>query len=639
MAMPAYLHPGVYVEEIPSGSRPIETVGTSNALFLGFAAKGPVNEPTMIFGWDAYVRIFGGITDITHNNLADPMGHSVAAFFQNGGGKAYIVRMVTGATTSNGYFAVTQNGQVKNLIQINASSPGSWASGLKVTIGQVDANHPALGLQLKVFAAGVDTTKVPPLENYRGLSTDESSANYIIPKVNNASSLIQLSMVELATLKKGVSVSRDKMADVKFSKLAGKDLDMAVNGTDVTVTFAAGVIDATPKADIVKAINDQVRAAGNGPELKDFTAWVDPVTDKLILQTGAAGDTSSVVVTKAADDAGKWLTLGDGIGQESNGSAVGNQLAASASPVTLSTAVNGSGPTSTTPYQTQLDAFLKIRDVNMICLPGQYYDSGKKAIVDVAIDHAEKMRNCMVVVDPPPGNELVTEGDVATLTLPSSTYTALYYPWVSVVNPLYDPEQNPNVDPMSLVPPSGFAAGMWAKTDGRRGVWKAPAGVETALLGVGEFEYKVENGEQDQLNPNGVNAFRTMPGYGPVIWGTRTLATKASPEWRYVPVRRTAMMIEESIYNGIQWAVFEPNDHRLWSSLRLNIAAFMDGLFRAGAFQGETANEAYFVRCGLGDTMTQADIDRGQVIVTVGFAPEKPAEFVIVRIQQIVAQQ
>jgi hypothetical protein len=129
-----------------------------------------------------------------------------------------------------------------------------------------------------------------------------------------------------------------------------------------------------------------------------------------------------------------------------------------------------------------------------------------------------------------------------------------------------------------------------------------------------------------------------MPNFGSVIWGGRTLATRADPEWRYVSVRRTAILIEQSVYNGIQWAVFEPNDHRLHAALRANISSFMDGLFRAGAFQGEKASDAYFVRCGVGDTMTQGDIDRGQVIVVVGFAPLKAAEFVIVRIQQKLQQ-
>jgi phage tail sheath protein FI len=208
---------------------------------------------------------------------------------------------------------------------------------------------------------------------------------------------------------------------------------------------------------------------------------------------------------------------------------------------------------------------------------------------------------------------------------------------VEVSNPFFKPGNGGR--PTIPVAPSAFAAGMWAKIDGRRGVWKAPAGVETSLLGVAALQFNVGDGDQDQLNPLGVNALRKLPGFGHVIWGTRTLSTKANPEWRYIPVRRTAIFIEESVYGSIQWAVFEPNDHKLWSSLRGNIDAFMNGLWRSGAFQGEKASDAYFVRCGLGDTMTQADIDRGQVIVIVGFAPLKPAEFVIVRIQQKVAQQ
>jgi phage tail sheath protein FI len=223
--------------------------------------------------------------------------------------------------------------------------------------------------------------------------------------------------------------------------------------------------------------------------------------------------------------------------------------------------------------------------------------------------------------------------------LPTQTYCALYYPWAKVSNPFYNADTNPGAERTVLVAPSAFAAGMWAKTDGRRGVWKAPAGVETGLLGVAGLEWTVEDAEQDFLNPLGVNALRKRPGYGTVIWGTRTLSTKSNPEWRYVPVRRTAIFIEQIIFNGIQWAVFEPNDHRLWSSLRANIESFMNGLFRAGAFQGEKSGDAYFVRCGLGSTMTQDDIDRGQVIVLIGFAPVKPAEFVIVRIQQKVGQQ
>ena len=283
----------------------------------------------------------------------------------------------------------------------------------------------------------------------------------------------------------------------------------------------------------------------------------------------------------------------------------------------------------------------KVRDVSIIVLPGQSWaeDGSGNAAISNTISFAETYKRMMVIVDSPEDHELDQAATVNDMGLPTSTYTALYYPWVEMANPLYNEDTNPTAPRNVAVAPSAIAAGMWAKIDGKRGVWKAPAGVETQLLGASGLQFNVEDGEQDQLNPLGVNCIRKLPGFGSVIWGSRTLATKAAPEWRYVPVRRTAIFIEQSIYNGIQWSVFEPNDYPLWGALRSNIGAFMNGLFRAGAFQGAKANDAYFVRCGLGDTMTQGDIDRGQVIVIVGFAPLKPAEFVIVRIQQKVAQQ
>ncbi|MCL2643850.1 MAG: phage tail sheath subtilisin-like domain-containing protein [Betaproteobacteria bacterium] len=294
-------------------------------------------------------------------------------------------------------------------------------------------------------------------------------------------------------------------------------------------------------------------------------------------------------------------------------------------------------------YKKVFASLEKIRDINIICLPGKTYDDDKD-IFDQAIAHAENvMKNRMVIVDVGENTELDKNTSSTSLDLPSSPFSVAYYPWLEVNNPNYKKDAETGVETGGektfKVAPSSFAAGMWAKIDGRRGVWKAPAGVETSLLGVAGLADNVDDAQQGVLNPLGVNCIRRVPGAGPVIWGARTLATQKSHDWRYVPVRRTAIMIEESIYNNIQWAVFEPNDHRLWSSLRVNIDAFMNGLWRAGAFQGEKASDAYFVRCNLDDTMTQTDIDLGRVIVDVGFAPVKPAEFVIIRIQQKVAQQ
>jgi hypothetical protein len=212
-----------------------------------------------------------------------------------------------------------------------------------------------------------------------------------------------------------------------------------------------------------------------------------------------------------------------------------------------------------------------------------------------------------------------------------SAYGALYFPWLKSVDP-----SGISPTPITL-PPSGFVAGMYAAIDRKRGVWKAPAGTEANLAGAKDLTKVLTDLEQDFLNNLGVNCIRSFPGSGIVIWGTRTLSTRSQPEWRYVPVRRTAIFLEVSIYNAIQWAVFEPNDEDLWASLRLNIGAFMMRLFRQGAFQGATPSDAFFVKCD-SSTTTQADIDAGVVNVLVGFAPLKPAEFVIVKISQKAGQ-
>jgi phage tail sheath protein FI len=182
-------------------------------------------------------------------------------------------------------------------------------------------------------------------------------------------------------------------------------------------------------------------------------------------------------------------------------------------------------------------------------------------------------------------------------------------------------------------------AGIYARTDAARGVWKAPAGTEARLTGVQKLDVPLTDPENGALNLLGINCLRTFPVYGPVVWGDRTLegADALASEWKYVPVRRFALFLEESLYRGTKWVVFEPNDEPLWAQIRLNVGAFMQNLFRQGAFQGQTPREAYFVKCDK-ETTTQTDINLGIVNILVGFAPLKPAEFVIIKIQQIAGQ-
>ncbi len=250
-----------------------------------------------------------------------------------------------------------------------------------------------------------------------------------------------------------------------------------------------------------------------------------------------------------------------------------------------------------------------------------------------------KKRRALYIVDP-----LNTWDEVSDLTdtttgldgtnwgLARSENVALYFPRLRLPDPLQEGR-------LSEFAPCGAVAGIMARTDAARGVWKAPAGLEATLNGVTEITVKLTDGENGQLNPLAVNCLRSFPVTGRVVWGARTLlgADMLASEWKYVPVRRLALFIEESLYRGTQWVVFEPNDEPLWAQIRLNIGAFMNNLFRQGAFQGTTPRDAYFVKCDK-ETTTQNDIDLGIVNIVVGFAPLKPAEFVVIKIQQIAGQ-
>lgn len=209
---------------------------------------------------------------------------------------------------------------------------------------------------------------------------------------------------------------------------------------------------------------------------------------------------------------------------------------------------------------------------------------------------------------------------------------ALYFPRVVQADPLREGHPDTFV-------PSGIVAGVMARTDAQRGVWKAPAGLEASLNGIQSLTVKLTDAENGELNPLGINCLRTFPVAGSVVWGARTLrgADQLADEYKYVPVRRLALFLEESLYRGTQWVVFEPNDEPLWAQIRLNVGAFMHNLFRQGAFQGQTPRQAYFVKCD-SETTTQNDINLGIVNIIVGFAPLKPAEFVVISLQQIAGQ-
>jgi len=254
-------------------------------------------------------------------------------------------------------------------------------------------------------------------------------------------------------------------------------------------------------------------------------------------------------------------------------------------------------------------------------------------IYQTALEYCRK-RRALLIVDPPEGwkgNDLSTvKPDDLKLTGDSARNAAVYFPRVMATD---------TDGTIKSFTPSGMIAGIMARTDVSRGVWKAPAGIDAALSGAQSLQYKLDDRQNGLLNPLGVNVLRTFPIHGNIVWGARTMrgADVSADEYKYVPVRRLALFIEESLYRGLQWVVFEPNDEPLWAQIRLNAGAFMNGLFRQGAFQGTSAREAYFVKCDK-DTTTPNDVNLGIVNILVGFAPLKPAEFVVIKLQQIAGQ-
>jgi hypothetical protein len=247
-----------------------------------------------------------------------------------------------------------------------------------------------------------------------------------------------------------------------------------------------------------------------------------------------------------------------------------------------------------------------------------------------------KDRRAMLLIDSPSGWKSVDQAERGMTQLGQSMggelltrNAAIFFPRLKMADQLKG-------NRISEFVSCGALAGICARTDVARGVWKAPAGIEAGIAGVREFSVKMTDPENGRLNPLGLNCLRNFRAYGNVVWGARTLAGSDAlgSDWKYLPVRRFALFMEESLYRGTQWAVFEPNDEPLWGQIRLNIGAFMHDLFRKGAFQGRTSTEAYFVKCD-NETTTQSDINRGIVNIEVGFAPLKPAEFVIIKFQQM----
>lgn len=653
-----YQHPGVYIEHVPSGVLAIEAASTSVAAFIGPVRRGPVGEPVFISSPGQYANQFGelgGAAGGIRNDGqdADFFGHAIQAFFTNGGAKAYIIRV---AEDTNANPLARAAGAIPNPedatrgFAITADNPGIWGDAIQVRLEPTD-NDSSPDFELGyTFEVGFEEDgDFIALESFTGVQMATDSPQSLVSIVNEQSLLIDIAD---AAIGNGDGEIAAVQADALLSgpiaignlTIGGRGMDVTIDGNTVQVVFAADSADLRATAEFIQA---SVRA-GN-PAAPDFTVQVAGTTaqPRLLLISGILGAAGAVTVAAPSGPGAPESAITPArLNLAANAAASAfptNDLSSGGTIIGwLTGGTNGEDEPALAEYQTVYRTMRDYRDISIMLLPGlNWIESGDNSIIQSAITHAEFMQNRMVIVDPPDTTavtaQLNTPKDVKDLGVSTSPYVALYYPWLEVANAYYDPDTAANLPKTFAIPPSSFAAGMWSRIDTARGVWKAPAGLEATVRGTIGPNVLIGNDLQDNLNEFGVNCLRSIIG-PTVIWGARTRATKTKPEFRYVPVRRTQNMIGESLYNALQAVVFEPNDHRLWASLRASAGNFMDTLHRAGAFQGEKASDAYYVQCGLGTTMTQADIDAGVVRLVVGFAPLKPAEFVVVQIKQIVGQ-
>jgi phage tail sheath protein FI len=524
--MPEYLSPGVYVEEISTGPKPIEGVSTSTTGFVGQTERGPLYA-RLVTSWLDFQRWYGGHVDTATTYTA----HAVKGFFDNGGQRAFIARVVR----PNAGVPATLNlptADAGQELRLDAIGPGEFGNRVfvRVTAGT------QLGFRLTIlyYRVAPPTPFVDPLdpanltdvnrrepdatEDYDNLGLNPNGPRYAIPTVNAGSQLVEIQWLDPA-------VTPALPSDAAFAPLVG----------------------------------------------------------------GADGDPAPVAATYIGADP---------VPENRHGLALLEQ----------------------------------IDEISLLVLPDEVHPSigapDRDAIRGAVVNQCEILRDRFAILQ-----IAENQGNVANVGFNRDTsFAAIYYPWIRV----YDPELQDAVK----IPPSGHMAGIYARTDVERGVHKAPANaVVRGILAAdlpgnrGPLEYTINKGEHDILNPQGVNVIRDFraDGRGVRAWGARTMSSDA--EWKYVNVRRLFLFVEESIDEGTQFVVFEPNHEPTWAKVSRSISNFLIRVWRSGALAGVSQEEAFFVKCDR-TTMTQDDIDNGRLICYIGIAPVKPAEFVIFRISQ-----
>jgi phage tail sheath protein FI len=620
--MPEYLAPGVYVEEVSFRSKSIEGVPTSTTGFAGMTRTGPVQyadvtmrgpsttEPRLITSFTEFERVYGGLEPIVVDDgtgsttaRVSYLAHAARAFFLNGGQRLYVSRVFAALGTEED----PDWGVASRPIAITGGGTATWRARWPGAFGNVFVSTTVVRTKNVAF-------QFPPTDarSAWGLQARSASRGSVVevvpsgttpPTGNGAVNPAQLHVVDVG------SDGRQQFLR------GGTPQPVPADATIQLLQLSVSVVVDAERTDVYNELGTsplQTRYVGkilqkDNPEDEDAVVWLD--WDDV----AAGADGPWKLVAALQGDTGGRLSGGhDGL------------LVSPDDLLGLPADVDHAEIKAT-----GLEALGEIDDIAIVALPdGSTYDDVDECglAAQYLIAHAENERYRIAVVDGPQSSSM--SGIRHFRGKFDSKYAALYHPWIEIFDPLQRPAQGAPPQRI-LLPPSGFVTGIYARSDVSRGVWKAPA--NEVVSGLTKFEANINKARQDVLNPEGINALRFFEGRGNRVWGARTMSS--DPEWKYVNVRRFFIFLEHSIDKSTQWAVFEPNNERLWANIRHTVEDFLLVQWRDGALMGTKPEEAYFVRCDR-TTMTQNDLDNGRLICLIGVAPVKPAEFVIFRIGQ-----
>jgi len=659
--MPTFTYPGVYIEEIPSGVHTITGVATSIAAFVGWAAQGPTSAATLVQSWQDYASQFGGLDSRSY------LGYAVNQFFANGGQQAYIVRLTDGTDTPARLTigdlvfdsSAAPSPSTVTIIPTQAGAVPDWQASTAYSVGTLvkDSNG---GVE-RCTSAGSSSTTQPAWPTTLGTTTiDDGGINaWVANTPYTAGTLVTDSN---GKVQKCTTAGTSGAGPTWQTAVGAATDDGSVVWTLIVVAVWELVATSIPTDGLTLSATNSGTWGDNysiqiQPRPDDYTRfslsliYTDPTTkaqgtvESYANLSLSASDPQYVV--NVINESSSYLSASMG----SPALTITQVPAAPSAPLpstpTVPVSLSGGGvgtvlqPTmmagSPGAFETALlpnsgtggvNLLRTVPIFNILCVPGEIDPQTIQELQAFCVDERAFM---VVDCDQHATFTSLQNGPSGLLSGVNAINSALYFPWVNA----FDPQMNLT----RPFPPCGFVAGVYAATDASRSVWKAPAGIDASLTGESGLAVTLTDLQNGTLNVQGINCLRNFRVYGDVVWGARTLRgnDQIGSEWKYVPIRRFALFLESSLYDGTQWVVFEPNDETLWGQIRLNVGAFMQGLFLQGAFAGSTPQQAYFVKCD-GENNPPPSVAQGIVNILVGFAPLYPAEFVVIQIQQIALQ-